>query len=96
MCTIGSRRVINLIADLRRAAPGVRMTVREDGPGRLLERLMAGEIDCALVGLPTAMPDRCEARTLYQESYVVAFPPSHRFESMNAVRFADVDGEPYL
>lgn len=96
MCTIGSRRLINLVGELRRQAPGIRLALAEGVPGDLIERLMAGKLDCVFVGLPVALPDRCEARTLFTERYVVAFPPGHRFEANNAVRFAEMDGEPYL
>jgi DNA-binding transcriptional LysR family regulator len=96
MCTIGTQRLVGLIAALRRQAPGVRLTLTEAVPGPLIERLLAGELDCAFVGMPLELPERLEARTLYEERYVVAFPPGHRFEKQNAVRMADMDGEPYL
>ncbi len=96
MCTIGTQRLVGLIAALRRQAPGVRLTLSEAVPATLIDRLMEGALDCAFVGMPVDLPDRCESRTLYEERYVVAFPPGHRFEKQNAVRFADMDGEPYL
>ncbi|MGH6718752.1 MAG: LysR family transcriptional regulator [Alphaproteobacteria bacterium] len=96
MCTIGSKRLINLIGEIRRHAPGIHLTLAEGVPAEMIERLMAGSLDCAFVGLPVDLPDRCEARPLFTERYVVAFPPGHRFEAMNAVRFTEMDGEPYL
>jgi DNA-binding transcriptional LysR family regulator len=33
---------------------------------------------------------------LYNERYVVIFPPGHRFAQLDAVRLADLDGEDYV
>jgi len=37
---------------LRRRYPGLRLFLREDLTGRLLEQLRAGELDAALIALP--------------------------------------------
>jgi LysR family hydrogen peroxide-inducible transcriptional activator len=96
MCTIGSARVVSLLAQLQREAPGIRLSIHDATPEPLIRRLMDGGLDCALIAMPIDLPDRCDVHDLYTERYVVAFPPGHRFESFNAVRFADMDGERYL
>ena len=95
MCTIGPRRLVPVLNRLASRVPGLELTLREGQGQRILETLLAGELDVAVVGLPD-YPDKVRAVSLYRERYVVAFPPGHRFEAMNAVRVADMKGENYL
>lgn len=95
MCTIGPARMIALVDHLTRKVPQLELKLR-DAPGeQIVEMLLAGEIDVALVGLP-GYPDAVKAHPLYEERYVVAFPPGHRFERMEAVTWGDLAGERYL
>ena len=96
MSTIGTNRVIDLLARLRREHPGIKLTLQEDIPAKVMEGLLEGRTDCVFVGTPIELPERCRAKTLFSERYVVAFPPGHRFEAMNGVRFNDLNGEPYV
>jgi len=45
---------------------------------------------------PQSAPDRMNLRALYEERYVVAFPPGHRFTEMTEVPLGEVAGESYL
>jgi DNA-binding transcriptional LysR family regulator len=96
MCTVGPAQMIGLIAALSRAAPGIDLSIHETTPDDLVERLWKGEIDVALLAQPEELPERFDVATLYRERFVVAFPPGHRFEQLNAVSLADLDGETYL
>ena len=40
--------------------------------------------------------DGYHSHTLYTEKYVVVFPPEHRLGQMNAIKLADLSGEPYV
>ncbi len=95
MCTIGPDRMIALIDHLTHRVPQLELKLRDASGTRIVEMLVAGELDVALVGLPV-YPDEIEAHALYREAYVVAFPPGHRFERTAAVRWADLAGERYL
>lgn len=96
MCTIGPARVVSLLARLHREMPGVQLTIQELAVDQLLELLLAGEIDAALLASPTPLPERIDARPLYRERFVIGFPPGHRFESYNAVPVQELQGESYL
>lgn len=96
MCTIGTSRLVSLLAELNRQAPALKLSLRESVPDALTAQLLKGDIDCAIMASPEALPDRCTARDLYDERFVVAFPPGHRFETFNGVRMSDMDGERYL
>lgn len=96
MCTIGPSRVTGLISKLHREMPGIRLSLRDAVPDDLIGRLLDGDLDVALFGLPGELPDRFDRYSLYRERFVVAFPPGHRFERQNAVKLRDMDQEPYL
>jgi LysR family transcriptional regulator, hydrogen peroxide-inducible genes activator len=95
MCTIGPPRLVPLVNRLATRVPGLEFKLREAHGRRIVELLLAGEVDAAMVGLPS-YPDKVCAEPLYRERYVVAFPQGHRFEAMNAVPVAALDGEAYL
>ncbi len=95
MCTIGPSRLIGFFDRLAREIPALNVSTREATGRELVEELMQGELDIALIGLPD-FPDRLDARPLYSEHYVIAFPPGHRFETMNEVPVVELDQEDYL
>lgn len=95
MCTIGPERIVDLIAQLRGEIPSLEMALIEAPGATLVERLMAGDLDVALVGLPD-YPSRLDVKPLYGENYVVAFPQGHRFEAMREVPLGELERESYL
>jgi len=95
MCTIGPSRLIGLIEKLNAGFPNLELRLAEERGSLLLQHLLDGEFDVALVGMPE-YPDRLRAEPLYRERYVVAFPPGHRFETLAAVSVGEMEGENYL
>jgi DNA-binding transcriptional LysR family regulator len=96
MCTIGPLRCVGFLSRFQKDHPGIELTLTEETPARLTELLQEGKIDVAVMAQPEPFPERFDVHLLYRENFVVAFPPGHRFESMNAVRVQDVGGESYL
>jgi len=95
MCTIGPTRLVSFLKRFRRELPSIEISLK-DAPGQqIVEMLMEGEIDAALIGLPN-LPERVDLLPLYRERYVVAFYPGHRFEAMSAVPYRELDREDYL
>jgi DNA-binding transcriptional LysR family regulator len=95
MCTISPVRLVRLISSLEARIPNLDLHLREAKGSVLVDEMMAGEMDVAILGLP-ALPDRLDTVPLYSERYVVAFPSGHRFEEMNAVPMSAMSGENYL
>ena len=95
MSTIGPARLVDFMTRLRRQIPNVELRLLEAAGRRLVDDMMTGELDVALVGLP-AYPERIDAQPLYTERYVVAIPKGHRFEAMSAVPLRELEGERYL
>ena len=76
--------------------PGIELSLHEATPAELIEKMMKGDLDVALIGLPVPLPDRFNTHFLFRERFVVAFPPGHRFEALNFVRLEEMAGESYL
>jgi len=96
LCSIGPNRFAGFLAAFRAAEPGIDITLFDARPDRLTERLQQGEIDAALMPPPPADPERFCAEPLYEERYMVACPPAHRFATQESLRMADMHGETYL
>jgi DNA-binding transcriptional LysR family regulator len=96
MCTIGPMRFIGFLATFGRDHPGIEVSLMESVPQRLAESLMAGEIDVAMMTEPAEANERLNLRPLYEERFMIACAPGHRFEAMEAVPMADIGGESYL
>ena len=96
MCTIGPLRFVGFLAKFRRDHPGIVVSLIEAVPQALSDLLMAGGLDLGVMAQPEPFHERFDIEPLYDERFMVAFPPGHRFESQPAVRIADLDGESYL
>jgi len=96
MCTIGPQRLIGMMTRFRETNAGVQISFSDANAETLQGMLDKGELDVALMAFPDGIPDRYHALPLYQEHFVIAFAPGHRFEKLNAVRARDLDGERYL
>jgi len=96
MCTIGPLRGIGFLNDFQRAHPGIDVTLLEGVPSKLGELLHEGSLDVAVMAQPGRFDERFDVHPLYREHFVIAFPPGHRFEAQNAIRFKDVQDETYL
>lgn len=95
MCTISPLVIANFLRAIRESLPTVDLTIVELGGQQLLDAIMKGEMDVALVGLPD-LPERLDPIPLFSERYGVAFAKGHRFERLNAVSIKELDSEPYV
>ncbi|MGH6931550.1 MAG: LysR family transcriptional regulator, partial [Dongiaceae bacterium] len=96
MCTIGPMRFIGFLAGFGRDHPGIEVSLMESVPNRLSESLMSGDLDVAIMTQPEEGHDRLDLHPLYEERFMIACAPGHRFETMAAVPMADIAGESYL
>jgi DNA-binding transcriptional LysR family regulator len=95
MCTIGPARLVGFFEQLKTRIPMLDLQIRDMPAKPLVEALLAGELDVALVALPS-FPERCTAKPLFTERYLIAIPKGHRFEAMNAVPLDELEGEDYV
>jgi len=93
--TMSASHLVTYLRALRRRAPGLDLDIWESHCADIAQALENGEIDVALMTLPD-YPETMRPQSLYREPYLVAFAPGHRFEAMNAVRLAELEGEKYV
>jgi DNA-binding transcriptional LysR family regulator len=93
MCTIGPTKLLDLIGSYRRRYADASLVVR-DGRGHDLQAmLLAGEMEIAIFGLAEPLDERLHALPLFEERFVIAIPPGHRFAAQEVVRGEELIGE---
>lgn len=85
----------HVLPGLRQAHPDLRLFLREDLTGRLLDSLRAGQLDALLLALPTEEPG-LEASALFDEPFLVAVPDGHPLAAAATVTEADLADERLL
>lgn len=96
MCTIGPTVLSEFIVSFYSQFDGVGLTIEDDKGGMLPDRLVKGELEVGLFGLPGEADERLHMLPLFRERFVCVLPPSHRLASQAAVRVADLRDEPYV
>ena len=95
MCTISPHVMVGFLRAVRERIPTVELAINEHPGAALIEIMMKGGLDMALIGMPK-LPPRLDAIPLYTERYGIAFAKGHRFEKMNAVPARELANENYV
>lgn len=96
MCTIGPTKLVDLLGRFRGNQPDVELRL-QDGRGQLLQdRLIAGELDVAVMGLPGGLDERLNTIPLFSEQFMITFGPRHRFGAMAEIPASELHDEPYI
>lgn len=96
MCTIGPELVADLIVRFRAAHPDIEVRVIDGEASMMIDALEKGDIHLSLVGVPDDLPEQFHQLPIFEERFVILLPPGHRLAERNAIRVADLDGEPYV
>ena len=82
--TIGPYVLPKILPPLRASYPELRLFLREDRTARLVDQLMGGELDVALIALPYDTGD-LEHMVLADDPFWVAMPPDHELAKEDGV-----------
>ncbi len=93
--TIGAYVLPPVLAIFHERHPVVRLRLVNALPHMLEERVASGELDLALFNLPVRRLD-LTAQKLWQEDYVLAVPPTHRFASRKSIVLTEAVNEPLV
>lgn len=74
-CTVAP--LFDALARFHERHPGIELAVLEDASDRLLDRVRAGELDLALVGIAGSPPDDLDARIVVEDRLVAVVGPDH-------------------
>ena len=96
LATVGPMRLSRFLASFQADFEGVEVAVHEGGLDEIVEKLAAGELDFAVINALEGSAERFNLLPLYEERYVVVFPPEHRLSAKNAVPLKELSGEPYV
>lgn len=94
--SIGPLNFTSFLGGFHHRHPGVRLVITEGSPQRLVEMLQQGELEVAIMAQPVEFPERFDVEPLYEERFMVAFPPGHAFTKLAGVRLTDMDGQAYV
>ena len=93
--TIAPYLLPRLVPGFIEAHPQVEMIVQEDTTARLLQMLVACEVDLALAS-PPIRDERFTVDELFTEELLLALPPDHPLTARKRLRLADLDGERFI
>lgn len=82
--TIGPYLLPPLISQLHRLTPVMPVEIEENFTGKLREKLLASELDAALISLPFDVPG-IVTRVLYKEDFVVLMPKDHPLSKLKSI-----------
>jgi LysR family transcriptional regulator, hydrogen peroxide-inducible genes activator len=83
--TLSAHILAPVLGELQSRVEGFELGLAEGASPDLLDRLMAGELDSAVLVDPEKSPDRLERWRLFREHYVVLCPEGHRLATSEAV-----------
>ncbi len=93
--TIAPYLLPQIIQLFRDEMPQVTLTIVEDFTDHLLDRLLKGSLDVAILALPIEDP-RLQVEPLFRESLLVALPPDHPLAEKPSLTLSQVRQEPFV
>jgi DNA-binding transcriptional LysR family regulator len=82
-----------VLATLRWRTPELELSLRHGSQTDLCERMLAGDLDVALLVESEDLHERLHRWEMFAEHYVVIFPPEHRFRDLDVVHASDLAEE---
>lgn len=90
--TVAPYLIPGVLVEFHRRFPGVEIVVQEDMTARLLQLVLAYEVDFAILSQPVR-DERLEVRELFVEELLLALPPAHALAAHATVHPADLAAE---
>jgi DNA-binding transcriptional LysR family regulator len=82
--------VLDPIAEISKLVPGLHVELREGAAEKLVDLLLEGEINVAMVGDVQDMPARIDVWPLFEESYVAVLVPTHQLANRSSIGIDDL------
>jgi DNA-binding transcriptional LysR family regulator len=96
MCTISPRLVSDLMVRFQMAHPDVELAVFDSGAPAMITAMEKGELEIGIIGVPEELPESLHQLPVFEENFVIVIPKGHPWEKKNAIRAAELNGEPYV
>lgn len=88
--SVSASLVLDPIAETAKFVPGLHVELREDTAEKLVDLLLEGEINAAVVGDVKDMPPRIDDWSLFEERYVAVLAPTHRLANRPTIGIEDL------
>ena len=88
--SISASLVLDPIAEIAKLVPGLHVELCEGAAEKLVDLLLEGEINAALVGDVQDMPARIDDWLLFEERYVAVLAPTHQFANRPSIGIDDL------
>jgi DNA-binding transcriptional LysR family regulator len=88
--SISASLIVEPIAEIAKFLPGLHVELREDTAEKLVDLLLAGEINVAIVGDVHDMPARIDDWSLFEERYVAVLAPTHQLGDKLSIGIEDL------
>ena len=88
--SISASLVLDLIAEIVKSIPGLHVELREGTAEKLVDLLLEGEINAAMVGDLQDMPARIDDWSLFEERYVAVLAATHRLANRASIGIDDL------
>ncbi|MEM1058693.1 MAG: hydrogen peroxide-inducible genes activator [Verrucomicrobiota bacterium] len=85
-----------LVQACAKAHPGMQLQLVENTTETLVEKLLAGEIDCAMMSRPHPHEQLLETRTLFQEPFLIVLASRHPLAKRKRLRLPELAGTPMI
>jgi DNA-binding transcriptional LysR family regulator len=82
--------VLDPIAEIAKFLPGLHVELREGAAEKLVDLLLEGEINAAMVGDVQDMPARIDDWLLFEERYVAVLAPTHQLANRPSIGIDDL------
>ena len=93
--TLGPYLLPRVTTRIAKALPKLQFILHEYQTAPLVERTLAGELDLAILALPSDTKGLV-TRSLFAEAFLVAMPETHRLAAKKRVKESDLSGEKLL
>jgi LysR family hydrogen peroxide-inducible transcriptional activator len=93
--TLGPYLLPRVMPRFTQSLPKLSLLLHEYQTGPLVQRVLDGELDLAILALPADTGD-LQTRPLFAEAFLVAMPGKHRLAAKRRLRTADLGGEKLL
>jgi DNA-binding transcriptional LysR family regulator len=90
--SISASLVIDPITEIAKFVPGLHVELREGTAEKLVDLLLEGEINVAIVGDVQDMPARIDDWSLFEERYVAVLAPTHHLANRPSIGIDDLRG----
>ena len=89
--TIGPFLLPQMLSDLRKAYPNLKLYLKEGLSAELLTKLQQGELDMVLLALPYPLPDM-QVEKLFDDGFELLLPPDHPLQKKALITQQDLHG----